>query len=360
MEAVKDPKATPIKFNVCVVVPVLEIRGFDSKWSQSLFEGTLQELIAFSSTDFELGFKDYVFENFRVQLLKKPKRKKSHAVTVSGKILPRLWNELNISFSCNLILTDFSIQTIDGKPATTLSLGQRQAMCAQVACETFAYAVTKLLVATQIAKPDVINVNDIELFINNRFFETEKSVRRFGSIGDFIDKGQWPPIEPLPIQAAWQWLCSFVPLSENLGKTAVERALNAFTYLIKNSSANRTELENLMWAMIGLEALYGRGTSDLTFQLVEKVGVLLGKDKHFEKRLKEMYRFRSMFIHGKTNFPGAFFTADGLPEFDQFMEKSDVTTLAEALLIASLQQLVKRNWKALSFSFVPDDPPQET
>jgi hypothetical protein len=352
-------KAVPIQIQVCVVVPILEIRGFDSKWSQEYFEVTIRELLAFSEADFKLGFRDYPIENFRIQLLKKPKRKKSRTVTINGMKLPRLWQHLNVSFTCTLTLVDFSIQTASGKPDKSLTLAQRQAMHAQIACEQFASVITQLLLATQIAKPDVLAVDEIELYLFKRFLKTADSVHRLCSIGEFIDRQSWPVIEALPICSVWQWLCSSVPLAENLGKTPVDRALNAFTYLVKDEPAKRSELESLMWAMVGLEALYGRGASDLTYQLVEKVGVLLGKNERLEKLVREMYRFRSLFIHGKADFPSAFFDAYGLPEYDKYMKKSDVTARSIAILIASLQQLVKRNWKNLGFSFIADDPPHE-
>jgi len=115
------------------------------------------------------------------------------------------------------------------------------------------------------------------------------------------------------------------------------------------------ELVDLMWAMIGLEALYGRGTSDLTHQLVEKAGVLLGRSTGFEKSVKEMYRFRSLFVHGKMPFPGVFFTSDGTPAYESHTyDAGDASFLAAAVLVASLQQIAKRNWTSLSFSYIVD------
>jgi hypothetical protein len=243
-----------------------------------------------------------------------------------------------------------------------MSLEDRVSFHVAIARERFANTITSVLVASQIAKPGVLRTNELEIWVNNQCWKTTNSICGvFGEVVEFTGKNSWPNIETLSIKEVWRWMRSCDPLPNSLGKTALERALNAVTYLLSGKPIEGAELVDLMWAMVGLEALYGRGTSDLTYQLVEKATVLLGQYKGFEKSLKEMYNLRSKFLHGKASFPSALFDSEGLREYERYSDKSnDATMLASAVLIATLQQMVKHNWKNLSFSFVADDPPRET
>jgi hypothetical protein len=198
--------------------------------------------------------------------------------------------------------------------------------------------------------------------VGRRFLKTtDRILGYFGAIVEFAGEKAWPKIECLPIKQVWQWMCCFDPLADNLGQSEIGRAVNALTYLLSEKPIEGSELVDLMWAIIGLEALYGRGTSDLTYQLVEKAGVLLGQSTGFKKSVKQMYGFRSLFIHGKAAFPSALFTSDAMPDYERHLnEATDAFYLAAAVLVASLQQIAKRNWKNLSFSFVVDEPRPES
>jgi hypothetical protein len=277
---------------------------------------------------------------------------------IGGQQLPRL-PCVELEWSVDLTLTDFRVESSNETPIPLL---ERISCCVQIACERFAHKVVSILVASHIAQPGVLRTHELEIWVDKQFLKTTNSVCGFfGEIVEFAGEKAWPQIEPLSIKQVWEWMCSFDLLSENLGRSEIGRALNALSYLLSDKPIGGRDLVDLMWAMIGLEALYGRGTSDLTYQLVEKAGVLLGQPAGFEKSIKEMYRFRSLFVHGKAPFPGAFFTSDGMPEYERhFNEASDASFLASAMLIASLQQIAKRNWKSLSFSFVVDEPPHET
>ena len=91
-------------------------------------------------------------------------------------------------------------------------------------------------------------------------FENDRGVLGFfGEMAELAGEKAWPKIESLSIKEVWQWMCSFDPLSENLGQSEIGRALNAITHLLSEKPVEGRELVNLMWAMTGLEALYGRG-----------------------------------------------------------------------------------------------------
>jgi hypothetical protein len=348
-------KEPPVKFRATVIVPILEPLPFEYDWFKYFkpsLASTINALTAFSADDLQLT--EYKASSLRVRVRKTPKSRKQRIVLIGGQKLPKR-RCVELEWSVDLTLTDFPATTGDGKP---FPLSERVSLHVQLACERFAQAVTSIFVASQIAQPGVLRTYELEIWVGKRFLKTTEGV--FGSfpeIVEFAGEKAWPNIESLSIQQVWQWMCFFDPLSDNLGQSEIGRALNALTYLLSEKPIEGRELVDLMWAMIGLEALYGRGTSDLTYQLVEKARVLLGQTAGFQKSVKEMYRFRSLFIHGKAPFPGAFFASDAMPEYERHInEASDASFLAAAVLVASLQQVAKRNWKSLSFSLVVDEP----
>lgn len=349
-------KEPPVKLQATVIVPIMGPLAHDSwfKYFKPSLTPALNELTTFSTQDLHLA--EYKAENLRVAVRKTPKRRKRRMRVIGGQQLPRL-PCVELEWTVDLTLTDLRVESNDGKP---ICLSERISFCMQIACERFAETVTSILVASHIAQPGTLRTYELEIWMVGQFLKTTDGVCGFfGEIVEFAGEKAWPQIEFLSIKQVWAWMCSFDPLSENLGKSEISRALNALSYLLSDKPSEGRDLVDLMWAMIGLEALYGRGTSDLTYQLVEKVGVLLGRSAGFEKSVKEMYRFRSLFVHGKAPFPAAFFTSDGMPEYERHSnEASDASFLASAVLIASLQQIAKRKWKNLSFSFVVDEPPE--
>jgi hypothetical protein len=115
---------------------------------------------------------------------------------------------------------------------------------------------------------------------------------------------------------------------------------------------NETDVPgDLIWAMIGLEALYGRDQAPVGTQLMRKAELLLGARKTHKRVMKEAYRFRSKLVHGEIDIP--FFQNDpNEPDFAQFVQNnSDATLLAQAVLVASIQELIRRSEHVLEFEY---------
>ena len=71
-----------------------------------------------------------------------------------------------------------------------------------------------------------------------------------------------------------------------------------------------------------------------------------------KKKFSKMYEVRSRLIHGQIDFSSAYSSTED-PKQDR-VEKDieEATTFATVLLIATLQELVKRNWRELRFSYL--------
>ncbi|QOY36478.1 hypothetical protein AWH56_001945 [Anaerobacillus isosaccharinicus] len=76
------------------------------------------------------------------------------------------------------------------------------------------------------------------------------------------------------------------------------RALSSFSFLLGKDYTNI-----LFRSVMGIEALYAKGTSSLQEQVREKSQLILGKQEAFKKVYTNMYNFRSRYIHGDLDFP---------------------------------------------------------
>ncbi len=92
-------------------------------------------------------------------------------------------------------------------------------------------------------------------------------------------------------------------------------------------------------------------------QLRKKIYTLLGTPEAHKKRFPRMYDLRSRVIHGQLDFSSAYSTGGGPKDERFYKELGEATDLATALLLATLQQLVKRSWRGLQFSYSVDGPP---
>ena len=121
------------------------------------------------------------------------------------------------------------------------------------------------------------------------------------------------------------------------------------SYLLGDDYKDENELA-LVWALIGLEALYGKGNVGLKSQLIEKTESLLGKMTMFKKEFGQMYDFRSRLVHGDKNFHFKGF--ERIPE-DGFSSQLRVSEdLAITTLISTLKHMCSNNVHELNFRVI--------
>jgi hypothetical protein len=100
--------------------------------------------------------------------------------------------------------------------------------------------------------------------------------------------------------------------------------------------------------MIGLEALYADGAQGVMQQLIGKSRLLLGEHQKSKRLIQSMYQYRSRLLHGDMKIANRFNEADAE---GYFSESYDSGLLATAVLVASLQQLVKRDTQTLGWDY---------
>ncbi|MDT5122929.1 MAG: hypothetical protein QOC96_2411 [Acidobacteriota bacterium] len=181
-------------------------------------------------------------------------------------------------------------------------------------------------------------------------YELNVSELRFAAM--YAEKIGWPKLQKLKIAQSWKWALQRKGFLDGFSEDATSRALNSFTHLLKLYNGPIA----LFWAIMGIEALYVRGREPKMEQVRERTQVLLGEQTSFKKKISEMYNFRSSFIHGGQDFPGLRQLHDATAEVESHASAlNESTDLAIALLTATLQVLISRDWQGLRFSYKVED-----
>ena len=213
-----------------------------------------------------------------------------------------------------------------------------------------------LMVAANLARPGSVFALPGKVYVDGTFvFSTQQVYSSLDQAVSAANRVGWPPIHDLDILQVIAWLDhNGVWLLDQFGGSQIIRALNAFSYLL--GSEGEIGADSLLYSMMGLETLYAKGEG-ISQQILEKSQLLLGEVRENRKLVKSVYNFRSRWFHGDMDFPGRYFNEDVHPDLDKFQgEYFELEPLAQAILVASIQELIRRGWHSLSFRAVLDQP----
>ena len=210
----------------------------------------------------------------------------------------------------------------------------------------------KLLLLANMLRPGSINAGEGWVLYNSNFIERSKPfyAEHLYEAVKAANVANWPPFQEVSIRDAWLWLESADCLSSGVGTGPLGRAWAALSQIIKSSLNDDSSIQ-LIWVLIGLEALYAEGNLGLREQLVTKTEVLLGRREKNKKDFGAIYDYRSRLIHGNVDLPFSYMLFDSSKEHDAFRhELTRRSALALAVLIATLQLMASRSWTALEFT----------
>ena len=261
-------------------------------------------------------------------------------------VLPRLGmfdrDVLEVRFEMRLP-PEVEISRSDGKEATvdgeTLKSVEKGSASLDVA-----EFVRQLIFAANVARPGCTAIvagfvsaeDDIQVMLPMELTD------RLSLARDAADRRGWPRMRRLPVLETWMWMSRHAERP-----VTTRRAVNALTLIV---STNDPPVA-LMWAMIGLEAVYTSGHGDLLQQLRERARIFLGDTTAASRAISRMYDLRSRLVHGDLNFRGAFFAND--PEDEREQAKTDEAyDVAVGILLATVQELIAREWSGVSFSTI--------
>jgi hypothetical protein len=219
----------------------------------------------------------------------------------------------------------------------------------------------KTLLASNISNPGVlsceatgVSIGDFSLVCSGsqrsglRYYLPE--ARKFG----------WPKEIKVSFCEAEKWVDRIVNQNSEVAKTPVARALAAFSHIALEGRADNNL--SIMWAMMGLEALYCDGNEGLKKQLFEKASVIFGPIKDYKRKIRGLYDFRSAFVHGSLDMPYSFTSGLAFDSVDEFFENLGVSrSISYMLLLASIQYLVSTERTVLDFEYLimPETKPNK-
>jgi hypothetical protein len=225
----------------------------------------------------------------------------------------------------------------------------------QAAWEDLADFAIDLLLALNIAMPGMFALHSGYVFQDDVLWQRFPRMQtNFEECLLISQRMKWPPLEWLEVSSVWAWLLQEDGFKERFSTSPLGRALCAFSFLMSERPWASAYISDLIWSMIALEALYGKGNVDMTNQIVEKTQVFLGPQKDFKKDVKKMYDYRSRLLHGDLDLPSAH-SGDSDDEFAN--ESSRASSIATAILVSTLQRMARENLHALQFHYVLREDP---
>lgn len=234
-------------------------------------------------------------------------------------------------------------------PGQEFGLTKTRAAAAEVVLEQLARTVNTVALGLCIARPTSAVCRFMYSFDEERFVRRRPCVRSAmdEAVAQSAEFG-WPTIAELPLDEVWQWLHGIPRWDSGRPSTPAGRAIAA---LSRVQSTNES-VPRLIWALCALEAIYCERGPGLAHQLMAKSQVVLGSITEFKNRFRAIYKNRSRLVHGDFDLPLEYTQAMEFSEEDSpTMALYESSGLAQALLLATLQDLVKEGRYGYEFTY---------
>jgi hypothetical protein len=207
--------------------------------------------------------------------------------------------------------------------------------------------IANLNCSTSIAKPGAF-----QLIANDGSRDRMYSANGFNALWYIVPKAcemGWPPFRSLPLHLAFEWWHNLPGVMNGLSNSDVSRGACIFSRLFRRHFA-ADEMQSMVWAVSGIEALLSKGERSVISDLVSKIDLIMpGTQTHstVAKMLKKMYQARSNLVHGKKQISGQFHT-----QREPTSESTDEEIFATSIFIALLQTAFVRKLKCFEFDMV--------
>jgi hypothetical protein len=161
----------------------------------------------------------------------------------------------------------------------------------------------------------------------------------------------WPVFSRPSLLQAWTWLRTSGALVDGIGVGRLGRALSAVSHLTSSTLTESSSID-LVWLLLGLEALYSKGNVGLKEQLLGKSEALLGPRLENKKAFGLVYDFRSRLLHGDVDLPLRFTEYNAVKKYEDFWEElTKNEDVALAVLLATLQWMATNSVTELNFEY---------
>ncbi|MFJ2379884.1 hypothetical protein [Pseudomonas protegens] len=161
---------------------------------------------------------------------------------------------------------------------------------------------------------------------------------------DRLDGSKLAPME-LPIGTVSSWYRRLGLGVKQKSETGVEKAIFSLLHLCRKD----VDVSSVVWIFHALEAIYGTKVGEGFTNIVDRVAMLLELDLKEKKRLKkilrELYDFRSSFVHGgyKVHHPMSMEVFDARLN-DDYSKMLGIVQSGFNIVVLSLQVLINNDW----------------
>jgi hypothetical protein len=184
----------------------------------------------------------------------------------------------------------------------------------------FSFLTHQLVIAANIARPGSIHTLPGYMFYDDKFYNQFDGLKSsLEMLFSFKPETEQPKLKLLRIANVWKWLSKLNDFNSGFGVTPLGRGLAAFSYIFTSEFGDESPLDDL-WAIVAPESLYESNGSQR--ELNDRSRLFLGQFQNGKSEIYDIYKNRSKLIHGGMNLPFSFGDNDGLPEVEQFHEKS--------------------------------------
>jgi hypothetical protein len=214
-----------------------------------------------------------------------------------------------------------------------------------------AYLHEVFLVAN-LAVPGSANFYSLTVTGQDEHLPAEVRLTQFAFENAWIDSldGKWPTLQALPGEDVCEWFKALDIGYKQRAETGIEKALYVLLHLAKGDA----RIDSITWIFHGLEALVSTRVGESVSGMVRRLGVVLELDAREQKllnqRLRKLYDLRSSFVHGGYAVPHPVNSEVIDRSLDGHMsDLYELTQFGAALLIATLQSLIKKRIVKLGF-----------
>lgn len=156
-------------------------------------------------------------------------------------------------------------------------------------------------------------------------------------------KINWPKIRNVSLAETINWFHKFGIHPDQKSKNSTHRAINSFSQLF--GDLRESESSYLFWVMLGIESLLADGIQSISYQIKEKSRIILGNPPEYNRKLANLYNYRSRLIHGDYDITPKFYNDHGSHE----EEYTDYLFFATSILIALIRELIATQKEKFEF-----------
>lgn len=186
---------------------------------------------------------------------------------------------------------------------------------------------------------------------NRKFIENmELSSFYFEDAWFISNQGKWPTLKELSVAAVAEWFYQIRPGFNQVPESPIERAFFALLHICRSHGRS----EDIIWLFYAMESLFETRVGENFTALFERICLILEPPEdiraQLKKELRQMYDYRSAFVHGGLKVIH--------PHHREVMDKrvdqhyGNIVELSlrwTHILVACLQKMAENGWTELKF-----------